>query len=125
MSGLSGDTKSMLEMNEDESESKFDNLVSAEYMDLGSQLLTRVPSVKNMKRLTTLILEFNKITMISPDDFKGAISLTILTLGANSIVSAALSAFANLAVFRVLPEDFNPKNADGTPFTGGNIGTLC
>ena len=110
----------MFRMNDEESESKFDRLVSTEYMELSTQLLTRVPSVKNMKRLATLNLDNNKITMIAPGDFKGAISLTLLTLGGNSIVSVAISAFTNLAVFRVRPEEFNPTNADGTPFTDGN-----
>ena len=115
LSGLS--TNKHLRMNETEIESKFDNLVSTRNLGLGTQLLTRVPSVKNMVNLETLYLETNKITMIGPEDFKGAKSLTVLTLGGNSIVSVAISAFANLLVFRVRPEDFNPTNADGTPYT--------
>ena len=113
MSGTYG----LMRMNEQERESKFDSLVSAEYLDVSAQLLTRVPSMKNMKSLNTFYLANNKITMIAPGDFKGAIRLTVLTLGGNSIVSVASSAFTNLAVFRVLPEEFNPTNADGTPWT--------
>ena len=112
-------------MTNEESESKFDNLVSAEYMSLGNHLLHRVPSVKNMQHLSTLDLVYNKITRIAPGDFKGAISMVLLNLGGNSIVSVALSAFTNLAAFRVRPEDFNPTNADGTPFTNANgLGTF-
>ena len=108
---------STLRMNDDEIESKFDNLVSTVSLGLGTQLLTRVPSVKNMGVLETLYLETNKITMIGPEDFKGANSLVVLTLGGNSIVSIATSAFTNLELFRVRPEEFNPTNADGTPYT--------
>ena len=120
---------STLRMNDDEIESKFDNLVSTVSLGLGTQLLTRVPSVKNMVNLRTLYLQVNKITMIGPEDFKGCNSLAVLTLGGNSIVSIATSAFTNLERFRVRPEEFNPTNADsflaesnqttkkGTPYT--------
>ena len=118
LSGTS--TNKHLRMNDDELESKFDNLVSTVSLGLGTQLLTRVPSVKNMVNLETLYLETNKITMIGPEDFKGAISLLVLTLAGNSIVSVATSAFENLLLFRVRPEDFNPTNADGTPYTDGS-----
>ena len=116
-------------MTDDESESKFDNLVSARYIQLRSQLITRVPSMKNMENLQRYQLSFNKITMIAAGDFKGAKSLLTLNLGGNSIVSVAISAFTNLELFRVRPEEFNPTNADsfdpesnqttkkGTPWT--------
>ena len=32
-------------------------------------------------------------------------------------MSVALEAFGDLPAFRVLPEDFNPTNADGSPYT--------
>ena len=104
-------------MTDDESESKFDNLVSAKEIQIRSQLLTRVPSMKNMENLQGYYLTFNRITMIAAGDFKGAKSLLVLMLGGNSIVSIATSAFTSLELFRVRPEEFNPTNADGTPFT--------
>ena len=104
-------------MTDDESESKFDNLVSAREIQLTSQLITRVPSMKNLENLQGYYLTFNRITMIAAGDFKGAKSLIILSLGGNSIVSIATSAFTNLELFRVRPEEFNPTNADGTPYT--------
>ena len=116
LGGPSGDTKAMLRMNEVERESKFDYLVSTEYMELSTQLLTRIPSMKNMKRLRSLLLQYNKITMIAPGDFKGADSLVVLALDGNSIVSVAISAFTNLAAMRVRPEEFKPKNDDGSNY---------
>ena len=105
-----------LHMSDEESESKFDGLVSTEAVLLNDQSLTRVPSVKNMTSLVSLWLESNKITKIFPGDFVGATRLTVLTLGGNKIVSVAAAAFRNLAVFRVKPEELNLTNSDGTPF---------
>ena len=51
-------------MNETESETKFDKLVSTAELHLESNSLTRVPSLKNMRSLTYLTLASNKITRI-------------------------------------------------------------
>ena len=53
-------------MTDPEIEAKFDNLVSAYELILEGNLLTRVPSVKNMRSLRALWLESNKITRIAP-----------------------------------------------------------
>ena len=75
--------------------------------------------MKNLENLQGYYLTFNRITMIAAGDFKGAKSLLVLALGGNRIVSIAPSAFTNLELFRVRPEEFNPTNADGTPYTNG------
>ena len=56
----------LLQMTDHESETKFDNLVSVHDLILEGNLLTRVPSVKNMRSLRALWLESNKITRIAP-----------------------------------------------------------
>ena len=106
-------------MNDTESETQFDGLVSVETMYVEGNLLTRVPSMKNMQNLTALWLASNQITAIFPGDFLGAQRLVMLTLGGNRITSVATEAFANLAAFQVKPSEFNPTNADGTPYTDG------
>jgi hypothetical protein len=53
-------------MTDVESQSKFDHLVSAVDMNFDANLLTRVPSLKNMGKLEELWLESNKITRIAP-----------------------------------------------------------
>ena len=53
-------------MDDGESERKFDGLVSTRYLFLEKNLLTRVPSLKNMRSLRALLLESNKITRITP-----------------------------------------------------------
>ena len=53
-------------MTDVESQSKFDHLVSAVDMNFQANLLTRVPSLKNMGKLEELWLESNKITRIAP-----------------------------------------------------------
>lgn len=53
-------------MDDDESATKFDNLGNARVLNLNANLLTRVPSVKNMGKLEELYLESNKITRIAP-----------------------------------------------------------
>jgi len=60
--------------------------------------------------------ESNKITRIAPEDFAGATNLLMLNLGNNNIVSVAVEAFKHLASMQVLPQDFAPKNTDGTLF---------
>ena len=113
-------------MNEQERATKFNGLVSAQQLGLTSNLLTRVPSLKRMGRLSSLYLEGNMITMIAAGDFDGATRLVQLTLGGNVIVSVAAEAFVDLAAFRVAPENFDPKNDDGTPFSSSyGIGALC
>ena len=49
-------------MNDEESQTKFDSLVAMVEVVLEANLLTRIPSLKNMKRLTALLLAENKIT---------------------------------------------------------------
>ena len=53
-------------MTDEESETKFDQLVSTTDVNLEANLLTRVPSLKNMCKLEALWLESNKITRIAP-----------------------------------------------------------
>ena len=100
---------------ESESATKFDHLVSAKELFLDSNSLTRVPSVRNMTRLQSLALLSNKITMIAPGDLLGATSLVYFGISNNLIVSVAPEAFVDMASFRVAPEAFNPKDADGSP----------
>ena len=98
-----GSNGGRLHMNDQASESKFDNLVSAETIEFDNLLLMRVPSVKNMASLMSLWLAGDQITTISPMDFAGAVRLVVLSLGGNRITSVAPEAFANLVAFRVLP----------------------
>ena len=104
-----------VEGKESESATKFDHLVSATSLTLETNSLVRVPSIKNMARLQTLALSSNKITMLAPGDLFGATSLVYFGLSSNLIVSVAPEAFVDLASFRVAPEAFNPKDADGSP----------
>ena len=105
-----------LRMNNSESESKFDGLESVELLMFDSNLLTRVPSLKNLGALQALYMSSNRIETIFPGDFAGAKSLVVLTLGGNHITSVDSKAFSNLAVFRVKPDQFDPRQADGKPF---------
>ena len=111
----SGD-RGLFRMDANESESMFDALGKVSTMELQSNSLTSVPSIKNMRELTTLLLATNKITMIRPGDFAGAEKLFVMSLDNNGIVSVAAEAFLNLGAFRVLPAEFNPLMADGTPY---------
>ena len=56
----------LLQLTDHESQTKFDQLVSATDLNLDANLLTRVPSVKNMRSLRALWLASNKITRIAP-----------------------------------------------------------
>ena len=103
-------------MDSNESESKFDNLTRVSTLELQSNRITSVPSIKNMRELTTLLLATNKIRTIKPGDFAGAEKLFVLSLDNNGIVSVAAEAFVNLKQFRVVPKDFNPKMEDGSPY---------
>ena len=58
-------------MNETESETKFDKLVSTAELHLEANSLTRVPSLKNMRSLTYLTLASNKITRIDAGTWRG------------------------------------------------------
>ena len=108
------------------SESQFDGLVSVEFVTFETNHFPRVPGLRNMRSLRSLLLLSNKITMIAPGDFAGATRLVLLSLAGNSIVSVATEAFANLAATRVKPLEFDPKNADGSQFTTGvGIGACC
>ena len=108
-----------LEMTDDEYGTKFNNLVSIDYIYLPSNQLSRIPSLKNMGKLKALHLAENKITMIAPGDFAGATQLVSLKLSGNIIVSIAKEAFLALSAFRVLPHEFNPTKKDGTLYTTG------
>ena len=108
-----------LHMNDQESDSMFDGIVAAEDVMLDTNLLTRVPAIKYLGKLVSLSLNSNKITAIFNSDFKGAHQLVYLGLSGNCITSAASEAFANLAMFRVKPAEFNPTQSDGTPFRDG------
>ena len=103
-------------MTDDEYGTKFNRLVSLDYIYMPSNELTRVPSLKNMGKLKSLHLPKNKITRIAPGDFVGATQLVSLKLSGNIIVSIAEEAFFVLSAFRVLPHNFNPTNRDGTPY---------
>ena len=105
-----------MRMNSIERETQFDGLVAAQIVNLESNLLTRVPSVKNMQTCRSMWLAANQITAIFPGDFFGAVRLVVLTLGGNRITKVAPEAFVNLAAFRVKPNEFKPTNADGTPY---------
>ena len=72
-----------------------------------SNSLTMVPSMKNMRRLTFITLAFNHITSILPGDFMGATRLVTLSLGGNTIVTVAASAFNNLHALRWTPDEFS------------------
>ena len=54
-----------MRMNDREIETKFNKLGSALELNLVANLLTRVPSLKNMTRLKGLWLESNRITKIA------------------------------------------------------------
>ena len=64
----------LLHMTDEESETKFDQLVSTTDVNLEANLLTRVPSLKNMGNLQALWLESNKITRIAPGTVRPMIS---------------------------------------------------
>ena len=49
-------------------------------------------------------------------DFAGATALLLLSLGGNQIVSVAEEAFHHLRALQVTPDNFNPRNDDGTEF---------
>ena len=55
-------------------------------------------------------------------DFAGATQLVLLTLAGNRIVSVAAEAFANLKALQFKPEEFEPTNADGTPYEVVGVG---
>jgi len=59
-------SEGLLHMTDDESETKFNNLVNTIDLNFEANLLTRVPSLKNMRKLKALYLESNKITRIAP-----------------------------------------------------------
>ena len=112
-----------LKMTPDEYGTKFDSLVSVDYIYLPSNRLTRIPSLKNMGKLKTLSVAQNRITRILPGDFVGATQLVTLKLSGNNIVSIAEEAFFVLSAFRTLPREFNPTNRDGTPYVVTTLST--
>jgi hypothetical protein len=76
-----------LSLSEAEYDTKFDSLVSCDFMTFTSQSLTRIPSLKNMRKLTMLVINSNKITMVRSSDLAGATSLEQLQLFDNVITS--------------------------------------
>ena len=113
--GPGGGIRGSVHFDDAESEAKFDGLTSVRALYVGSQSLTRIPSLKNMGKLLDLGLITNLITMVRPGDFKGATSLLTLRLVHNRITSVAAEAFGDLRALRFLPQDFNATNADGSP----------
>ena len=105
-------------MDEIESASKFDGLVSAGTLYFQSNSLTRVPSLKKCGSLTYISLAFNKITQILPGDFDGVKKLAILSLSGNEITSVAASAFHQLTAMRLTPDAFNIVNKNFTNTLG-------
>ena len=97
-------------MNETESASKFDGLVSAGTLFLQGNKLDRVPSLKKCQSLTFITLAFNKITQIRRGDFDGATKLLQLSLSGNAITSVAPSAFQQLTAMRLEPVEYNERN---------------
>ena len=91
LDGASGGTTGPWRMDDQESQTKFDHLVSVKSLYCNSHSLSQVPSVRNMAKLEELYLHSNKITMVRADDFAGATSLLMLKLDNNGIVSVAAS----------------------------------
>jgi len=91
-------------MDDDESNAKFDHLVLVDNIACHGNLLTQIPSVKNLQMLTALWLSDNKISRIQAGAFRGAARLLSLHLGGNHITFVAAGAFADLAALRV-PQD--------------------
>ena len=87
-----GTVRSRFVMDETESESKFDGLVGLEALILQGHSITRLPSVKNMKKMLSMLISSNLITTIAVGDFKGAESLVAIDLGNNKITSVAVEA---------------------------------
>ena len=99
-------------MDDQESETVFDHLVSVTTIYANSNSLTRVPSLKNLGALEELLLDGNQIKTIHPNAFAGATRLLQLTLGDNGVTFVAAEAFNDLTRLRFEPQDFNPKGPD-------------
>ena len=108
-----GTVRSRFVMDETESESKFDGLVGLEALILQGHSITRLPSVKNMKKMLSMLISSNLITTIAVGDFKGAESLVAIDLGNNKITSVAVEAFLNLLALNCTAQNFKPENDDG------------
>ena len=102
------------DMSKQESKNTFDGLVSVTDVYMEGGVLSRIPSIRKMRSLKVLSLDYNKITAVEPGDFAGAAQLVVLTMAGNQIVSVAAEAFRNLALYRVEPAVFRPTNANGT-----------
>ena len=103
-------------MDDQESETVFDHIVSVKALYVNANSLTRVPSLKNLGALEELLLGSNQIKTIRPNDFAGATRLLQLELGSNGVTSVAAEAFAALTRLRFKPQDFNPKGPDNKTF---------
>ena len=103
-------------MDDQESETVFDHLVSVRQLHASAHSLTRVPSLKNLGALEELLLGSNQIKTIRPNDFAGATRLLQLDLSNNGVTSVAAEAFNDLTRLRFEPQDFNPKGPDNKTF---------
>jgi len=95
----------------------FDGLVSVTFFGSRSHSLTRIPSIKNMGKLESFLLQSNKITEIASGAFKGAPNLLSLSLGNNVIVSVAPDAFDDLTMYHVSLDAWVAEHAGATPYS--------
>ena len=103
-------------MNDQESETVFDHLVSLVWIRINANSLTQVPSLKNLGKLEELTIGGNQIKTIRPNDFAGATRLLLLDLANNGVTSVAAEAFNDLTRLRFEPQDFNPKGPDNKTY---------
>ena len=73
---IDGHDRGRLVLSDQDSESWFDGLVNLQSTILRANLLTRVPSLKNMRSLMDIDLADNKITRIAP----GNVEMLLYTL---------------------------------------------
>ena len=105
-------------MDDQESETVFDHIVSVKALQINTNSLTRVPSLKNLGALEELMLDGNQIKTIHPNAFAGATRLLQLSLADNGVTFVAAEAFNDLTRLRFEPQDFNPKGPDNRPWMG-------
>ena len=78
-----------------------DSLVSLEYLNLESNRLQAVPSVRVLPKLSTMLLDRNNVTSIMRSDFLNVTRLTTLTLGQNFITMIEPQSFKMLHALSV------------------------
>lgn len=66
------------DMSKQESKNTFDGLVSVTDVYMEGGVLSRIPSIRKMRSLKVLSLDYNKITAVEPGDFAGAAQLVVL-----------------------------------------------